>query len=366
MLTVTDGVITQINSEFSHTEDGMRIIDARGLFVAPGFIDLHFHGAAGMDVMDADLESLIVLSAYCVRHGVTTFYPTTWSASPQKIKAVIENAKQYAARVSGARIAGLHLEGPCINPRYRGAQLPVNIRKPESREYMTWLESGMVRIVTCAPEVAGCSEFIRDALNCGVRVAIGHSNATYEQVKAAADAGVTQATHLFNAMGGLHHREPGTAGAVLDDDRLLAQLICDGVHIHPAVVSLVFKIKTSSRIALITDSIRGAGMGDGEYENDGQRMVVREGVARDPEGRLSGSTLAMDEALRNVIKFTGCSLEEALAMATSVPAEEMGLAGRKGRIAAGYDADLVLFDENINIKKVIVNGEIVYEKSPDG
>ncbi len=346
VLTINDGVIEEIVSEQSFMDDGAMVIDAQGMYVAPGFIDLHFHGAMGMDVMDAGVESLSIMSAYCASHGVTTFYPTTWSAAPEDIKTVIENTRQNAGLVSGTRIAGLHLEGPYINPQYCGAQLPENIRKPDRREYLPWLESGVVKIVTCAPEVEGCGEFIRDALKYGVRVAIGHSNASYEQVKDAADAGVSQATHLFNAMGGLHHRDPGTAGGVLDDDRLLAQLICDGVHIHPAVVRLILKTKTYSRIALITDSIRGAGLADGDYEHNGQHIMVREGVARDPAGNLSGSTLAMDQALRNMIAFTGCSLENALSMVTSVPAEEMGLAG-KGHIAAGYDADLVLFDESI-------------------
>jgi len=181
-------------------------------------------------------------------------------------------------------------------------------------------------------------------------------------VKAAADMGVTQATHLFNGMNGLHHRDPGTAGGILDVDRLLAQVICDGVHLHPAVVRLIFKTKTSSRVALITDSIRGAGLADGMYENRGQSILVKNGVARDTEGRLSGSTLTMDQALRNLITFTACSLEEALSMVTTVPVDEMGMGASKGRLAPGYDADLVFLDKELKVTATMVSGDFVYNR----
>lgn len=366
ILTINAGIIETLTHQDEFKLDSGRVIDAQGRFITAGFIDLHFHGAMGSDTMDADGKSLEAMSVYCARHGVTTFYPTTWSAANAAITAAIDCVRLNAGRVSGAKIGGIHLEGPYINPDNCGAQLREHIRNPEVSEYMPWLESGAVSIVTCAPEIEGCETFIKDALRCGARVAIGHSSASFEQVKTAADWGVTQATHLFNGMGGLHHRDPGTAGGVLDDERLLAQVICDGVHLHPAVLRLILKTKTHSRIALITDSIRGAGLADGEYTHDGQRILVTDGIASDDAGRLSGSTLPMEQALRNMITHTGCDLQDALAMVTTVPSHEMGLSGHRGLLAPGYDADLVLFDEYLDIKMTIVNGSVVYDKDQQG
>ena len=366
VLTINDGVIETLTREDEFVSDSGRVIDAQGCFIAPGFIDLHFHGAMGRDTMDADAHSLRVMSAYCASHGVTTFYPTTWSASASAIAAVIDNVRMNAKQTPGARIGGIHLEGPYIDPENCGAQLREYIREPDVHEYLPWLESGTVSIITCAPEIEGCEVLINDALQMGARVAIGHSGATYEQVKTAADAGVTQATHLFNGMGGLHHREPGTAGGILDDDRLLAQVICDGVHLHPAVVRLIIKSKNHSRVALVTDSIRGAGLADGAYSHDGVQILVKDGIARDDSGRLSGSTLTMNQALRNVMVYTDCGLQEALAMVTTAPAQEMGLGGRRGQLTPGYDADLIFFDDDIDIKLAIVNGKVVYDGRQTG
>lgn len=360
VLTISGSVIESIKSKSDFFPKTGRVIDAHGGFVTPGFIDLHFHGAMGAETMDGTSDALLVMSEHCARHGVTTFYPTTWSAAPSAVMAAIECVRLNAGCVTGARIAGIHLEGPYINPHYSGAQLEGNIRIAEINEYRRWFDSGVVRIVTCAPEVKGVDEFINEALRYGVRVAIGHSNASYEQVKTVAAMGVTQATHLFNGMGGLHHREPGTAGGVLDDDCLLAQVICDGVHLHPAVLRLILKAKSYTRIALITDSIRGTGMADGLYSHDGQEIIVKDGIARDENGRLSGSTLTMDKALCNMITYTGCSLQHALAMVTTVPAEEMGLGESRGQLEPGFDADLVLLGKNLEVKATMVAGNFVF------
>lgn len=360
VLTIEDGRIAAITPEPSFSAADGQVIDARGGYVAPGFIDLHFHGALGRDIMDADADSLQAMSAYCARHGVTTFYPTTWCASTDALGAVLDCVRLNSNIISGARIGGVHLEGPYLNTQKRGAQRAEYIHHPDAGEYRSWFADGVVKIVTCAPEVEGCTAFIKYALRHGVRVAIGHSNATYDQVKSAADLGVTQATHIFNGMGGLHHRDPGTAGGVLDDDRLLAQVICDGVHLHPAVVRLILKVKTHSRVALISDSIRGAGLTDGEYAHKEQHLVVKEGVAYNADGRLSGGMLALDQALRNMMAATECGLEQALAMVTSVPADEMGLGGRKGRLAPGYDADLVFLDREFRVSATMIDGEFAY------
>lgn len=359
---IEKGTITSIVEDARTQKPGKDVIDARGCYVVPGFIDIHFHGAMGMDAMDARPESIHIMSEFCAKQGVTSFYPTTWSASPEDILEAIDCVKSCKDSVKGAQILGVHIEGPYLDKKFRGAQLPEMVRLPDPTEYHAWFDTGIVKIITCAPELEGCSDFINESVKHGVRISIGHSNATYEQVISAAGIGASQATHIFNGMVGLHHREPGTVGGILDDDRLLAQVICDGVHLHPAVIRLILAVKTTNRIVLITDSVRGTGLADGDYEHKGQRFSVRDGVARTPEGGLSGSTLTLDQALRNFIAFTGVSVEEALKTVTLVPALEMGIADRKGIIKAGYDADLVFLDQNLQVQKTIINGKIVYSK----
>jgi len=238
--------------------------------------------------MDATPRFIQVVSAFCAEHGVTAWYPTTWSASREDIRAAIRNIKQNRSVATGAQILGVHLEGPCIDRQYRGAQLPDMIRPPDKAEYEDWFESGIVKVITCAPEIPGGFSFIQDAIRHGIKISIGHSQATYADVLKAAERGASQGTHIFNGMRGLHHREPGTVGGILLENRIFAQLICDGVHLHPAIVKLVTDVKTPSRVILITDSIRGAGLPDGDYDRKGQTFRVVDGVARTPEGGLSG------------------------------------------------------------------------------
>jgi N-acetylglucosamine-6-phosphate deacetylase len=335
-------------------------IDATGKYICPGLIDIHFHGAMGKDAMDGSLESLQVCSDYCGQHGVTSFYPTTWAAAPEDIMLAINNVKENRDKLSGARALGMHIEGPYLNTEYRGAQLKSMVRNPQAVEYQRWFDSGVVKLITCAPEIDGGIEFIKQAVKNGVRISIGHSGATFDQVIDAANYGASQATHIFNGMVGLHHREPGTVGGLLEDDRIFVQIISDGVHLHHAVVKLVINAKSNSRVILITDSIRGAGLSDGDYNHKGQVFHVRDGIARTPEGGLSGSTLTMDAAIRNAMEFTGKPIEFVLPMATSVPANAMGISHQKGFIKEGYDADLVLLDEQFHVNKTIVNGKIVF------
>lgn len=338
-----------------------RVIDASGMWVVPGFIDVHVHGGDGFDAMDATPEALLGMGRFFARHGVTAYYATTTSAPADSILAAIETVMTTPQPRDGARHLGVHVEGPYLNPAHCGAQQVSDMRDPDPEEYGNWLESGVVKLVTVAPERPGVMEFIREGAREGVEFAVGHSGASYEQMLEAANHGLRQATHTYNGMLGLHHREPGTLGAIMTDDRIYGQLICDGIHVHPAMVKLLIRAKGAARTILITDSIRAAGLPDGEYDiGDGQIATVRNGIVRVPSGSLAGSTLTMDAAVRNAIAFTGMSLQEVLPMATSVPAEAMGLAGKKGVLAVGADADLVLLDPDLCVRMTLVAGEVVY------
>lgn len=361
-LTIEDGQIASMRP--ASTGEGLktdRVIEADGMWVVPGFIDVHVHGANGFDAMDAAPEAIHGMATYFARHGVTSYLPTTMSASYDEVLAAARNVASTPQPATGAHHLGVHLEGPYLNPEHGGAQLVEALRDPDPDEYRAWFETGMVRLVTLAPEREGSEELIRYAVEQGAELAVGHSGASYEQVRAAAGLGLRQSTHTFNGMLGLHHRQPGTLGAVLTDDRIYAQVIVDLIHVHPAVVKLLVRTKGIQRTILITDAMRATGLADGEYDLGRQTIRVREGVARTGAGNLAGSTLTMDAALRNVMAAAGLSLQEALPMATTVPAEAMGLAGEKGTLAVGADADVVVLDQDLNVKLTVVRGNIAFE-----
>ena len=361
-LVIANRKISEIIANLPKPSDSDKVVDAQGKWVSPGLIDIHVHGACGLDMMDCTTDAIHSLGHYYAAHGVTSYLPTTWSATPGLMMKAIDNIANCPQPEDGARHLGVHVEGPYLNVEYRGAQLKDLIRKPDPIEYKKWLDSGIVKLITIAPEIEGALEFIDLAVKQGVEFSIGHSGASYEQVIRAADHGVKQATHLFNGMLGLHHRNPGTAGAILIDDRIFAQIIADGVHVHPAMIKLAVRAKGVHRIILITDSIRGTGFPDGDYDYYGQKFTVTDGIARTPEGGLSGSTLTLDRALRNMIKFTGMSLSEVLPMATSVPAEAMGWGGQLGVLKPGADADVIMLNDDLIVEKVFVLGKEVFSK----
>jgi N-acetylglucosamine-6-phosphate deacetylase len=339
----------------------MQHIDATGLWVIPGLIDVHVHGSAGSDTMDATPAALQAMAGFFVRHGVTSYLPTTLAAPMQAIRAAIQNAADTPQSQGGAQHLGVHLEGPYLTSKYRGAQPLDWLRLPEPQEYEQWFEMGGVRLVALAPELPGAIELIDRGARNEVRFSVGHSAASYDQVVCAADHGLDHATHTFNGMTGLHHREPGTAGAVLADERIYAEIIVDGVHLHPAVVKLVVRAKGIGRTILVSDAIRACGLDDGDYDLGGQIVQVRSGIARTGSGSLAGSTLTLDVALRNVMRFAGVSINEALVMATATPAEALGLLPCKGIIQPGADADLALVDPDLRVWATMVNGVLVYD-----
>jgi len=332
------------------------------LIVTPGLIDVHTHGAWGGDTMDATLESLNKMSNFYASHGVTAFYPTTLAASKIEILKALKNVTQNRNKVAGAQVLGVHLEGPYLSQEFRGAQSPNALRLPDRSEYKKWFDFDIISLITIAPELAGSQELIEYGVNNGAEFAIGHSAASYEEVIHAADLGVRQATHVFNGMKGLHHREPGTVGGILTDDRIYAQVIADGVHVHPAVVKLIIRAKGFHRTILITDSIRATSLADGNYELGDMIIRVNGGIARTSSGGLAGSTLTLDQAIRNVIKFAQISFQDAIAMATYSPAEALRIQDRKGQIRAGADADLTFFDERYQVVATMVKGKLVFGK----
>jgi N-acetylglucosamine-6-phosphate deacetylase len=342
---------------------GDQMIDASGHWVAPGFIDVHVHGSIGHDAMDATPDAIGDMGRFFAQHGVTSYLPTTTSASEDAIQAAIDNVVGCPQPADGAQHLGLHLEGPYLNLDHRGAQHPHYIRSPQPAEYERWFQSGHIRLITVAPELDGAQPFIAAGVEQGIEFAIGHRGASYEQVVEAADWGVRQATHTFNGMLGVHHRTPGTLGGVLTDERIYCQVIVDGIHVHPAMVKLLIRAKGVRRTILITDAIRAAGLHDGTYDLGGQPVTVQNGVARIDNGSLAGSTLTLDTALRNAMQYAGLSLQEALLMVTTVPAQALHLGWQKGVLAPDADADVVLLDFDLNVVMTLVGGRAVYRRA---
>lgn len=362
-LALADGRI--VGEYTDNAPPGISHFDASGCVVLPGFIDLHIHGGAGHDTMDATPASLPAISRFLARHGVTGFTPTTMSAPHPPTLAAVQNvaaalATAVSAPMPGAAILGVHLEGPYISPRFPGAQAKENIRPANLAEFGELLAAGPIKLITLAPEEPGADALIDAALAAGVRVIIGHSAASYDQAIASFDRGIRQATHTFNAMTGLHHREPGVVGAVLTDERIFAQLIADTVHVHPGAMAVLARCKGPDRLLLITDAIRATGLPDGESELGGQPVFVRDGQCRLADGTLAGSILTIDAALRHFLAATGWSLERAWPVTSRAPALALGIDDEYGAIASGYRADLVVLDERLEVVATVVGGQIVY------
>jgi N-acetylglucosamine-6-phosphate deacetylase len=333
------------------------------MWIAPGFIDIHVHGGAGHDTMDATPAALHGMARFFAVHGVTSFYPTTMTASRTDINAAIRNVEQAPRPPDGAQPLGLHLEGPYFNPDYKGAQPPTHLRNPIPDEYMPWITADSVKLITLAPELEGALALIEAGVQHGVEFAAGHTGADLECVSVAADLGLRQGTHTFNGMLGLHHRRPGTLGAILTEDRIYAQVIVDGIHVHPAMVKLLVRAKGIKSTVLITDAMRAAGLPDGRYMLGDSETFVKDGIARLAEGNLAGSTLTMDTGVRNLIAFAGLNVPDAVATATRTPAEAMRLEGRKGVLAPGADADVILLSEDVEVMLTMIAGNVVYERS---
>jgi len=337
--------------------------DLKGALVVPGFIDIHIHGYGGHDTSSEEPGELLALAELLPRYGVTAFLPTAVTAPHEELlrvsRAVAEAVRAQGDRPRGARILGLHLEGPYINPEKAGAQNPAFIRRPSWEEFQAYWDAseGRIRTITVAPELPGALEFIKKAVKLGITVSIGHTAATYEETKAAIAAGARRATHLFNAMSPIHHRAPGAAVACLLSPEVVVELIADLVHVAEPILELAWRTAGTERVALVTDAIPAAGLPDGHYALGGLEIEVREGVARLENGALAGSTLSLDRAVRNMVSL-GVPLPQALAMATVVPAAAVG-AGELGSLEPGGRADFLVLDRELNIQRVYIGGERV-------
>jgi len=340
-------------------------IDADGASLLPGFIDLHVHGAVGHELMDASPDGLRAMARFYAQHGVTAFLPTTWTASREAIVRALDIVAELIGPVpGGATILGAHVEGPYLNPGKCGAQDPHFIRRAEREEATAFLESGVVRLLALAPEFPENLWLIDECVRRGVTVSAAHTAATYDQMALAAARGLRQATHSFNAMTGLGHREPGTVGALLTLPQIHCELIADNIHVHPAAIKILVDVKGPERVILITDAIRGAGMPEGDYQIDTRTVHIRDGAVRLPDGQLAGSILTMERALHNVLRATGLPLRAAWPMTSLNAARAIGVSARKGSLEVGKDADLVLLDSSLAVRLTVAEGAIIYPDTP--
>jgi len=332
-----------------------------GTTVAPGFIDLHVHGALGRDVMEGTGEALGVISKNLARHGVTSFFPTTVSAPVPETERAVRGISEHIQSVEGAAPLGIHLEGPYLNPARRGSHDANCLMPADLEAFARFMEASRntIRRITVAPESDPGLRLIREAVRLGIRVSLGHSDCSADEA-AAVEAGASQATHTFNAMRPLHHRAPGVLGQVLIDDRVAAEAIADGLHVHESALRLLYRMKGARQMLLISDGISAVDMPDGRYALGEGSIFVNNGVSRDSEGNLAGSTLTLDRAIQNMVAWLGLKPHVAVEMATASPASSMQIDERKGSIRPGADADLVFLDSKLQVVRTMVAGRTVY------
>ncbi len=340
-----------------------RTFDAGGRLLAPGFIDVHIQGAGGADVLDATPQALETLSRTCARFGVTSFLATTVYKPGQGNRHLQVAAECTGRDLGGAHLLGIHLEGPFISPARRGMIQPDCIAEPSPgvlRDIQKLLGSTL-KMMTIAPELPQSADLIKTLVDSGTVAAFGHSKATYEEAIRGFEAGISHVTHLFNAMPPLLHRDPGPLAAIFERPDISCQVITDGVHIHPSVIRLAFNAVGPGRFVTITDGMHAMGLPDGQYTYNNLQYESRDGTARYKDGTLIGTALGLNHMLARLTRFTQCSLAVAIRTVTENAARVLGLSKKKGSVAPGKDADLVILDDGFSVRATIVAGRVVYQ-----
>ena len=348
----------------STVPEGAQVLDYSGYEIAPGLVDTHIHGFAGADVMDNKEESLATMSRELLSAGVTSFLPTGLTASFETLNKVCQTTAKFAGKETGARIQGLFFEGPYFTEKYKGAQNPSYMRNPSTSELDQWLASskGLLKKIALAPEREGTAEFISYACKRGVVVALGHSDATYQEAVEAVEAGASVWVHAYNGMRGLNHREPGMVGAVYNIPNTYAELICDGYHVHICVCDILLHQKRPDHVVLITDCMSAGGQPDGNYMLGEYPVTVENGTARlKSNGALAGSILQLKDGVKNIVDWGLVSKANAIMMASLIPAISVGIDEVCGQIKEGHLADFIVLDKEMNLRATYLAGKKVYE-----
>lgn len=337
------------------------VINGDGRFLSPGFIDIHNHGNTGHDIMDSTEETLDKIGEFHIKNGVTSYLGTIITSSYDNIITSIKNITDYKNKKTLSQLLGIHLEGPFFSILRKGAQPEKYIKEPDIEIVKDFVElaENKLKMVSIAPEFNGAIEIISYLKEKNITIAMAHSNATFNEAKRGINHGVTVATHLFNGMREFNHREPGIIGAALTDDRVYCELIYDRIHLHDETVKIALKTKGIDKIVLVSDAMRAAGLEDGEYELGGQKVIVNNGAARLENGGLAGSTLNLKDAVYNMVTMLNIPIQDAVRMASLSPAKAIGVSKHKGSIEIGKDADMLLFDDDINISSVFISGNCV-------
>ena len=359
-----DGSVADISPDGSLAADAHEVHDYDEALILPGFVDLQVNGAFGVDVA-SESSRLPELSRALLSTGTTSYLPTVIS-SPEGIYEealpAIGAAQTLAGSSRGAEVLGVHLEGPFINLDEKGAHAAAHVLRPDTELLGRLLDLGPVRMITLAPELEGANDLMSLAINRGVVVSAGHSDVAFEPAYGALDGQVAGVTHLFNAMSAMHHREPGLPGAAFAHPRAVCGLIPDGLHVHPEMVGLAFRMLGPDRLCLVTDAIAAAGMEEGEYRLATRTVHVDGGVPKLGSGAIAGSVLTMREAFKNILAFTGCTVPEAARMSSTAPARLIGEGRRKGRLVPGYDADVTVLAPDLSVQAVWLSGERAYSR----
>lgn len=343
-------------------EDDKKQVDATGLYAIPGLIDIHFHGCMGDDFCDAKEDTIKNIAEYEAKVGVTSICPATMTISKDELKEIMKKAAAYDGD-TGAKLVGINMEGPFISEAKKGAQSSKYILNTDIDFFnqLNELSGNLIKLVDIAPEGEGAMDFIAGVKD-NVVVSIAHTMANYDTAVKAFEEGASHVTHLYNAMPPFTHREPGVIGAAIDNDRVCVELICDGIHIHPAVVRATFKMFGDERVILISDSMRACGLSDGEYTLGGQKVFVTGRKAVLEDGTIAGSVTNLFECMKRAVQDMHIRLEDAIAATTINPAKQIGIYDKVGSIEEGKYADLVLMDKSLNIKAVYVHGKEIYSE----